>query len=134
MYWSKNIQEAAEEAQKVDKWCPKPLVSTNAKRRIMETAEEWEIENGPVTSENEGGFMDVRYSIRYPSGTFEVRQRVRKSQGGYIEAHERVKRIVSSGNKLKLLASAMRKVVPAPLLQELISYCEPLEAFLKELR
>jgi hypothetical protein len=100
----------------------------------METTEKWEIENGPVTSEDEGGFMDVRYSVRYPRGTFEVRQRVRNSQEGYEEAHERVKRIVSGNDKLRLLASAMRKVVPAPLLQELIDYCDPLEAFLKELR
>jgi hypothetical protein len=100
----------------------------------METTEKWEIENGPVTSEDDAGFMDVRYSIWYPRGTFEVRQRVRNSQEGYIEAHERVQRIVNGSDKLKLLASAMRRVVPAPLLQELIGYCDPLEAFLKELR
>lgn len=57
--------------------------------------EKWEIERGPVTSDAEGAHMDVTYSIRYPRGTFEVRQRVRSSREGYAEAYRRVERIIS---------------------------------------
>jgi hypothetical protein len=57
-------------------------------------AELWEIENGPVSGDIEGEFVTVRYSIRYPRGTFEVLQRVRNSSAGYAEAYERVNRMV----------------------------------------
>jgi len=62
--------------------------------RFMAT-ETWEIEAGPVSGDVEDGFVDVRYSIRYPRGTFEVRQRVRSSPAGYAEAYKRIERIVT---------------------------------------
>jgi hypothetical protein len=37
-------------------------------------------------------------------------------------------------SKLKQLASGMRKVLPPKLLQEVIDHCDPLSAFLRELR
>ena len=62
--------------------------------------ETWEIETGPVSGDVEYGFVDVYYSIRYPRGTFEVRQRVRSSSEGYAEAYKRVERIVTAMPRL----------------------------------
>ncbi len=56
----------------------------------------WEIEVGPVLSNIEDNFVDVRYSIRYPRGSFEVKQRVRNSPAGHAEAHRRIERIVTA--------------------------------------
>jgi hypothetical protein len=59
--------------------------------------EKWVIEAGPITSEKLGEYITVRYSIRYPSGSFEVKQRVSDSKEGYAEAYERIARIVQVG-------------------------------------
>jgi hypothetical protein len=60
-------------------------------------AEPWTIEVGPVPNrgQNETPYEDVSYSVRYPSGSFEVRQRVPNTAEGYAKAYARVARIVA---------------------------------------
>lgn len=67
--------------------------------------ETWEIETGPVSGDVEDGFVDVRYSIRYPRGTFEVVQRVRRSPAGYAEAHKRIERIVTACSNVRVVVT-----------------------------
>jgi len=78
-------------------------------------AEPWTIEVGPVPNrgQNETPYEDVSYSVRYPSGSFEVRQRVPNTAEGYAKAYARVARIVAGAPGAGQAGSVVEPAPPA---------------------